>query len=185
MNLLKLVFLGDKAGIKTWPISFGMMGENTHIFMRGHSSLGIRRAGLGVQARGETRSRVVPDLPKQRAPDPHSTGLTPLAPIVLFPPPLCHNLGCLSPCGLARESIWVWCVDTDIVLFLQTAFLVSHGFDGSFLAFLGTCAALAKAGAQVGRLSQIPALLAGDVVYRKCELLSQADGGLERLLPLN
>lgn len=50
------------------------------------------------------------------------------------------------------------CVDTDTRLFLKMASLVFQGFDCSSLAFLSACAAVVKAGAKIGGLSQIPAL---------------------------
>lgn len=52
--------------------------------MTGHSSLGIPRAGLGVQAPEGTKVRVVPDPQERRAPERHGTCCIPLAPIHLY-----------------------------------------------------------------------------------------------------
>ena len=76
-------------------------------------------------------------------------------------------------------------MNTDSVLFLKTAFLISHGFDCSLLAFLGAYAALVETGAQIRRPSQIPALLVGEVVYGKHELSGHVDRGSAWLLPPN
>lgn len=78
--ILQLVFLGDKAAVKTWLISFWMMGENTlYLYERplfvGHPK--GRPGGPGTRGNQDQGGLI---LPEWRALDPHSTSLNPPAP---------------------------------------------------------------------------------------------------------
>ena len=152
--------------MKTWLISFWMPHPKSHYerplfigYPKGSSG------GLGT--RGNQAGWSLPH--KKRELQILTALILSLFPQTVFPSPCAVISAASSPSGLFHENARVWCVDTDMMLFLKTAWcfkvLILH------LCLSWVCAAVIKSGAKFEL--EIQALLVGDTVSWEHEISGQ------------